>query len=280
VHRAVAGLPLAEKGLVLGALLARMPAASFAARFPGAPGGRAAVEALGAEPRPVRAAVVAELMALVRAPVPAGVERIHPGWLRERLWPEPSPVIRAATLGLPPEVREVARALLRERDDGDDGPAEISAAGAAELRRRLFAGLVPLAGPGAPTGPEAAPLMALPLAAVEQALELRGAATLGASLRGAPGEVVARAAAGLGERLSGTLVAAAAQPGPPEARAAARVLAARAAAARPADLAADLGARALAAALAREGAGAVQAVAQRLPPPLGRRLLRFAGVTG
>jgi hypothetical protein len=269
---------LAEKGLVLGALLARMPPASFTARFPDLAGGRAAVEALAAEARSVRVAALAELMALVRAPVPAGVERIHPGWLHERLWPEPSAVIRAVAEGLPREVREVAERLLAERGEAAEAPA-CSAAGAAELRRRVFAGLVPLVGPGAPAGPEAAPLMARSLAAVEEALELRGSATLGASLRGAPGEVVARAAAGLGVRLAGTLVAAAAQPGPPEARAAARILVARAAAEKAADLAADLGARALAGALAPEGLGAVQAVAQRLRPALGRRLLRFADET-
>ncbi|HVV48305.1 MAG TPA: hypothetical protein VHO06_01480, partial [Polyangia bacterium] len=85
MHPAVAALPFAEKGLVLGALLARTPPEAFAARFPGAPGGRAALAALAAETRTARAAALAELLALVRAPVPAGLERAHPGWLRERL---------------------------------------------------------------------------------------------------------------------------------------------------------------------------------------------------
>jgi hypothetical protein len=274
VHPAVAALPFAEKGLVLGALLAHMPPESFAARFPAAARGRAAIETLAGEPRAARASTLAELMALVRAPVPAGIERIHSGWLRERLAPESSPVIDAVAQGLPPEVRQIADALLAERADGQQ--VALSAAGATELRRRVFAGLVPVAGPGAPAGPEAAPLMALPLAGVEAAVELRGAATLGVSLRGAPGQVVGRAAANLGDRLATALVEAAAKAGPVEARAAARRLVEGVAAEKPTDLAAHLGARALAVALGPEGPDAVQAVAQRLAPPLGRRLLAFA----
>src|SRR3954453_16110518 len=84
VHPAVAALPLAQKGLVLGALLARMAPETFAARFPGPAGQqvRAALESLGAGARGARASTVAELISLVRAPVPAGIERVHPGWLR------------------------------------------------------------------------------------------------------------------------------------------------------------------------------------------------------
>ena len=274
MHPTVAALPFAEKGLVLGAVLAHMPPEAFGARFPGAAGGQAAMAALAAETRITRASTLAELLALVRAPVPAGIERIHPGWLRERLTAESSPVVHAVALGLPPEVRRLADALLAER--GDREMVDISAGAAAELGRRVFAGLVPVAGPGAPAGPEAAPLMALPLAAVEEAVELRGAFTLGVSLRGAPGDVVGRAAANLGDRLARALVEAAARTGPAEARDAARRLVARVAAERPADLAAHLGARTLAVALAPEGRDAVQAVAQRLAPPLGRRLLAFA----
>jgi hypothetical protein len=274
VHPAVAALPFAEKGLVLGALLAHLPPETFGARFPAAAGGQAAMAALAAETRTARASTLAALLALVRAPLPAGIERIHPGWLRERLTTESSPVVHAVTHGLPPEVRRISDALLAER--GDRETVNISPLAAAELRRRVFAGLVPVAGPGAPAGPEAAPLMALPLEAVEAAVERRGAVTLGVSLRGAPGQVVARAAANLGDRLAPALVEAAAKTGSPAARDAARRLVERVAAERPGDLAAHLGARALAVALAPEGRDAVQALAQRLAPPLGRRLLAFA----
>jgi hypothetical protein len=284
VHPAVAALPFAQKGLVLGALLARMPPEAFAMRFPGLAGrtGQAALESLGAGPRGARASTLAALLSLVRAPVPAGIERVHPAWLRERLALEPSAVIRAVVGaagdrdGLPAEVRRVAQELLTERGETSSQGVAISGTGTAELRRRVFAGLVPLAELGAPAGPEAAPLMTLSFAALAEAIEARGAETLGISLRGAPPPVVARAAASLGGWLARTLLDAAAQPGPAETREAARRLVARVATERPADLAAHLGARALAVALRNEGGDAVQAVAQRLPPALGRRLLAFA----
>ena len=280
----MAALPFAQKGLVLGALLARMPPETFGARFPGAAGrqGQAALESLGVGPRAARASTLAALISLVRAPVPAGIERVHAGWLRERLVPESSAVIRAVQGaagdrdGLPAEVRRVAREILTERGEASPEGVTISAAGTAELRRRVFAGLVPLAELGAPTGPEAAPLMTLSFAALAEAIEARGAETLGVSLRGAPPPVVARAAASLGGRLARTLLDAAAQAGPADTREAARQLVARVATERPVDLAAHLGARALAVSLASEGSDAVLAVAQRLPPVLGRRLLAFA----
>ena len=280
----MAALPFAQKGLVLGALLARMPPETFAARFPGPAGrqGQAALESLGRGPRAARASTLAALLSLVRAPVPAGIERVHPGWLRERLLPESSTVIRAVVQGaagdgdrLPAEVRRVAQEVLTERGEAPSQGLAISAAGTAELRRRVFAGLVPLAEPGAPVGPEVAPLMALSFATLAEAIEARGAETLGVSLRGAPPPVVARAAAGLGGRLARTLLDAAAQAGPADTREAARRLVARVATERPVDLAAHLGARALAVALVAD-ADALLAVAQRLPPALGRRLLAFA----
>jgi hypothetical protein len=286
VHPTVAALPFAEKGLILGALLARMAPQTFATRFGGPAGarGRTALEALGEESRSTRAATLAELIALLRAPVPAGVERIHPGWLRERLAPESSAVIRAVADGLPAEVRRVADELLTERGErattgagpsATGGGPSPRAAGLAELRRQVFGGLVPLGDPGGPTGPIAAALMALPLGAVAEAIEVRGAETLGASLRGAPRPVVALAAASVGDRLARALLDAAARPGPTEERDAARRLVEKVAAEKPADLAADLGARSLALALGPEGPDAVLAVAQRLPPELGRRLLAF-----
>jgi hypothetical protein len=286
----VAALPFAQKGLVLGALLARMPPEAFAIRFPALAGGpgQAALESLGAGPRAARASTLAALISLVRAPVPAGLERVHPAWLRERLALESSAVIRALEGaagdrdGLPAEVRRVAQEILTERGETSSQGVAISSTGTAELRRRVFAGLLPLAELGAPAGPEAAPLMTLSFAALEEAIEARGAETLGVSLRGAPPAVVARAAANLSGRLAHLLLDAAAQPGPADTRQAARQLVARVATERPVDLAAHLGARALAVALVAESrdrseAGdAVLAVAQRLPPALGRRLLAFA----
>jgi hypothetical protein len=281
VHPAVAALPLSEKGLVLGALLARMSPDTFLTRFGEEAGarGRSALEALAGETRSARAATLAELIALVQAPVPAGIERVHPDWLRERLAPEPSAVIRLVVAGLPAEVQRVADEILRGRADQRTTGEGAFAAGAAELRRHVFAGLVPLAPPGAPTGPVASALVPLPFVALAEAIQRRGVETLGISLRGAPPAIVARAATGLGEGLAPALLDAAARPGPTEERNRARRLVAEVAgekpAIHPADLAAHLGTRALAAALVPEGRDAALAIAQRLPVTVGRRLLSF-----
>lgn len=282
MHPVVAALPFEEKGLVLGALLARMSPEAASARFGGDTGARCrtALEAIGAEPRAGRAAALAALLALVRAPVPAGLERIHPGWLRERFVSESSAVIRAVTDGMPVEVRRVAHEVLAERAEDPNGPAPtLATAGLAGLRRNLFAGLVPIAGPGHPAASGVHGLLALSFAALEETIELRGAETIGTSLQGAPSTVVARAAAGLGGRQARVVLDAATRPGPIEAREAARRLVGATASEKPADanLAWDLGARALAAELAAEGTAALLAVAQRMPPERGRRWLEYAG---
>ncbi len=125
-------------------------------------------------------------------------------------------------------------------------------------------------------GPPCARCLDLSFAAVEEAVELRGAATLGASLRGAPAAVVAQAAAGLGGRLARALLEAAGQPGALEERNQARLLVSAAAGETWASLAMRLGLRALALVLSREERDGALAVAQRLPPVLGRRLLALA----
>ena len=282
MHPLVAALPLEEKGLVLGALLARMPPEDAAARFGDEPGRRCrvALEALSAETRSGRAAALASLLSLVRAPVPAGLERVHPGWLRERMAPESAAVIRAVVDGLPIAVRQVADEILSERGETSKSPApSLGAAGLTELRRAVFAGLVPMTGPGVTAGSQAQALLALSFAALEETIELRGAEALGVSLQGAPAAVIARAAAGLGGRQARLVLDTAARPGPNDGREDARGLVAATAAANPADaaMAWDLGARSLAGLLSADGSAAVQAIAQRLSPSRGRRLLAYAG---
>ena len=159
--------------------------------------GALALQVLLARPRAVRAAALAELLGMTRAPCRAAW-RTHPGWPRERLAPEPSAVVRAVTDGLGAEVRRVAADVLAERGETAGPASGWPAAAVTLLRRAVFGGLVPLAGPGTPAGPEARALLDLSFAAVEEAVELRGAATLGVSVRGAPAAVVAQAAAGLG----------------------------------------------------------------------------------
>jgi hypothetical protein len=283
VFPAIVPLPLEEKGFVLFALLARVPPAAVAARLDETVGARcgAVVAALAEAPKADRAAAIAALLALVRAPVPAGIERIHPGWLRERLTREPSDIVRAVTAGLSSEIVRLGTELLAERGEGPgpDAPARAYApAGVAELQRIVFAGFVPLAGPGAPSGPAARRLLALTVRALEEAIEMRGAETLGVSLRGAPGPIVAQAAAAIGDRLAGLVVRAAARDGTPGARDEARGLVASTGAHAPRETAWELGCRALGVDMRDEGPGAMVAVAERLAPARGRRLLDAAGV--
>lgn len=287
VHPAVAALPLEEKGLVLGALLSRLAPEEAARRFEGPTGLRCqgALEALAGETRAGRASALAALLALVRAPVPEGIEWVHPGWLRQRLAPEPTAVIRAVCDGLRGEVRRVAEQILLERgDDPSRAPPVVDPAGLAELRRAIFAALVPLSGPAIPPDSSAQPLLGLSWAGLDEAIERRGAQTLGRSLQGAQAALIARAAAGLGRGLAPVLLEAAAESataeGAGEAREEARRLVAATAAesAGDADRAWNLGARSLAAELAGEGTAAVLAIAQRLPPERGRRWLAYAGI--
>jgi hypothetical protein len=278
VHPAVAALSLEEKGLVLGAALARTPPAALEARLTGATGARcaAAIAALSDETRPARAAAIAALTALVREPVPAGIERIHPDWLRERLEREPSAIVRTVAAGLPAAVRDVAASVLRARGDDPrlpDHRGDADAPGATALQRVTFAGLVPLAGPGAPATPIARELAALAPEALERAIATRGAEALGRSLRGAPASVVARAAASVGEALAPVLLEAARDDGDGAMRDRARETVAAAGIAASGEAALAIGVHALAALLADEGDSAVLAVAQRLPMALGRRLL-------
>jgi hypothetical protein len=285
VHPGVAGLSLEEKGFVLGAALARMPPARVEARLGGSAGTRcaAALAALGDEPRPTRAAAVAALTTLIRTPVPAGVERIHPDWLRERFERESTAVVCAVVAGLPDEVRRVAADVLRAR--GEEGPAlesdgGVGAHGVAALQRTVFAGLVPLAGAGGPSTPIARELAALTATDLVRAIETRGAETLGRSLRGAPAAVVAGAAAALGKPLAAVVLEAARAEGDADAREQARRIVAAAGVPATGTAALAIGAQALAPVLADEGGAAVMAIAERLPPEPGGRLLAAADGNG
>jgi hypothetical protein len=144
------------------------------------------------------------------------------------------------------------------------------------LRRAVFGGIVPLTGPGGPVGAMARELGALPFATLVADVDRRGAEVLGASLRGAPAAVVARAAAALEPWLARAVMDAANRDGTAAARDDARRRVAAVGKRASAEAVRELGARALAAALAGEGQSAVTAVAQRLPATLGRVLLHAA----
>lgn len=281
MHPTLATLPPEEKGFVLAAALARTPPAEAARRLDGTAGARcaAALEALAQADRTVRAAAIAELIALARAPVPAGIEAVHPDWLRERLEAEPDAIVHAVTAGLPDEVRAIAAQVIAARG-GDKARPEAGiardTAAADGLRRAVFGGIVPLTGPGAPVSAIARELGALSFAALVADVERRGAEVLGTSLRGAPAAVVARAAAALEPPLARAVIDAASRDGTATARDDARRSVTSIGKHASAEALRELGARALGAALAGEGPTAVTAVAQRLPVRLGRVLLRAA----
>jgi hypothetical protein len=179
-------------------------------------------------------------------------------------------------------VGRVAADVLGARGEARAPTPDASADGVAALQRVIFAGLVPLAGAGAPATPIARELAALETADLVRAIETRGAETLGRSLRGAPADVVARAAASVSAPLAAIVLEAARGPagdGAAAARDSARRLVA-AAVATSGEAAVAIGLHATAAALEGEGGAAVMAVAQRLPPELGRRLLAAAGGNG
>lgn len=278
VISAVEALAVDERGLALGLLLAGGGAdAAACLAEPGRERCRAALEALAASGE-ARAMVREALAAELGAPVPAGLEEVHPGWIRGALEGEPVALVRAVTRGLPPEVGRVADELLRAHGDAPGAPALLpEGPGLDGLRRTLFGGLAPMP-PGAPGSmPRARALCALPRAALVDEVDQRGAAALGLALAGAPDAVVARAAAAAGEPAARAVLAAARALSKPDARAAARALiedVPSPEAGRGAVRA--VGLRALARELAPEGAAALAAVAQRLPPAVGERLLACA----
>jgi hypothetical protein len=275
----VEALAADERGLALG-LLIGAGGVNAAGRLagPGADRCRAALETLATLSEEARVAEGAALAAALEAPVPDGIEHMHPGWIRRALEAEPSELLRAVTRGMPAEVRRVADELLAARGEAPRERARLpEGPGLAGVRRTLFAGLAPMPTAGGRDLPRARALCALTSAALIDEIDRRGATTLGAALAGAPDAVVARAAAGAGEPFARIVLAAAKSPSVPEERARARALLAElpaSEAARGAVRAAGL--RAVAREVAAEGGAAVAAVAQRLPPALGDVLLACA----
>jgi hypothetical protein len=236
---------------------------------------RAALTDLAAQPRSERARTISGWINRVSAPVPEGIEHIHPSWLREALEGEETEVLVALVEGMPEGVQAVAREIIEGRgqvwddkpgDNTADKPGDKTAEGIAELRRGVFAGL----GRTASTGAAAA------VGGLEWVCEV-GAALLGASLAGAPPEVLARAAARAGGGSMGDRVVAAARGAVPAVeRQQAREMVGAAAA-----LGADgapgpteaVGLVSLAHHLMGDLPSVVRAIAQRLPVTLGRALL-------
>jgi hypothetical protein len=268
---AVAALAADERGVLLGVLQGGGAPERLAG--PGAERCRAALISLADLSEDERARERDALVAALAEPLPASLARVHPGWLRRALEAEPSPILRAAAAGLADEVVRVADEILRGRGDAPV-ERESRGPGVAALRRALFAALEPM--PNAHDGPRrAGELCALPFEALAREIDRRGAVTLGLALAGAPDAALARAAAGVGEPLARVVIASAKGGAGSEARAEARAAVARVPAAEAARGAARaVGLRVVARSLLEaEGAAALAAVAQRLPPAMGDALL-------
>ena len=218
-------LSAAERGAVLGLVVGGVrggdPLAG-AARLAGPEGEacRAALRALGALSREARARCLAALARGVIEAVPAGIERVHPGWLRAALAGEATPILLAVVSGLPAAVVAVASEIVegRAEDPALRAPAAIPAGPLAELRRALFAPFVAMPDPPPPAPRRGEPepawwlvLTALPVDALAAELARRGGETLGLSLQGAGAAIAARAAAGLGAVAARALLAVAAR---------------------------------------------------------------------
>jgi hypothetical protein len=269
----VEGLAADERGVVFGLLRGGEAASGLAGRS--GERCRAALAAVRALPPDGRAAERAALAAEIAAPLPAGLSRVHPGWLRRVLEAESSDVVRAAARGAPAGVARIAADILEVRDE----PPRRSLGGprVADVQRAVFAALAPM--PAAGSGPPlSGALCALTCSALIEELDRRGATALGHAVAGAPDAVVARAAAGAGPELAPILLAAARGGVTPEARAEARALAAGASprTTRVHGAVRAVGLRAVARAVAPEGEAALAAVAQSLPPALGDALLASA----
>jgi hypothetical protein len=268
-------LSASEAGFVLGAALIGAPATVIDG-LAGGEGARCqqALTTLGTLPSEQRVDFLAALGGDVLSAVPAAIEQVHRDWLLPALAGESTSLLRAAMAGWPPAVAERAAAVIVARgDDPTPRPTDqLDDETLAAVQRAIFVDIVapcPVAGPWSALAGEHGPALLDGLAGL-------GAETIGASLRGAPRPVIARAAAQVGEPGAERLMDAATRPGSPQDRQTARALvAAVGSGSDETELGAAIaiGLMALAHALVEAPDEAAMAIAQRLPMPLGRSLL-------
>lgn len=266
-----------ERGFVLGAGLLG-EGSDLGAMFSGPAGGRVAavLAALEALPREERAAALGRIAGDTMFRVPVEIAQVHPSWIEAAFEAEPSDIVLGLLAGLPQDLREIGWTVVRRRHESADVlvPAAIDPEVLPEVQRFVLDGALSLLGEGA--GPSAVALAGLPLPKLVESLARRGAETLGRSLLGAPGPVLARAMASVGFRWADVVAGAAAQMIEPAARDQARRLIAAAAdvqASLPEERLQEVGALSLHGELAAEGEASVRLVAGRLPMALGARVL-------
>ncbi len=265
-----------ERGFVAGAALVETAAGFERLSAPTKEHCENAWRALRSLGRADRARALAALIADARAPVPEGIDLVHPSWIRETLADEPSDLVAAIAEGLPANVTEAACALLRERgeDPGSVVARALLAEALAEVRRFVLAPVAALLGP--PSGPQGADLGKRSPAETLDEITRLGVRTIALSLVGAPREVRARAMAALGEPWAAEIATVATTDADKPERERARRLvaeASRSSSDTASERARAVGLLALAEALRAEGRGSCALVAGRLPSVLGRTLL-------
>ncbi len=296
----LADLDAADRGFVLGVLIAGTAdagdsAAVLALASPAGERCADAIRTIAALPRPERMRLLGLFAREALAPLPAGIEDVHPDALREVLRDESVETIRLITANGPSVLRAVGAAVIALRgaeeetlNQGDQAQQRDQKSGTApadavaDLQRAVLAPIVAV--PPLPPGVEprrfGRKLTALAPAALLTALTGAGADLLGASLRGADEETLKRAAAHTGAPWAERIVGAArAGAGSTDAatecsRDRARILvAATTPTGDPRQILERLGARAFGDRLQREDPDLALAVAQRLPSDLARELL-------
>jgi hypothetical protein len=274
----VAALSEEERGIALGALALGLGAA-VADGLAGATARRCreVLEGAAGLASAEKAALVARLAHGVRAtPFALDADQVHASWWRAVLAEEPAELLAALVAGAPPAARAVAEELARARGQGGAEPAPLPADVVGDLQRLIFADLFASPPAAVTPGSLAASLLLLGAEALLEEVRRAGATALGASLVGAPREVMARAMAGVGPRYAPVVQAAALAGAAPERRRLARKDVAAASAEPPSageDRLASIGASALGRELAEEPHGVRRALACRLPVAVGRGML-------
>ena len=294
----LAELDAAERGLVLGLLAVGGDGGAFVAGIVADPVGErcaAALTAIGARPRAERVRLMSVLAREALAPIPTGIEHVHPDTLQQALEFESADTIRLIAVGAPPTLRAAAIAALVARGDSsaddNDGNAPVTTPAlatdaTADLQRAVLSSIVAVPHLPADARPKRMGLRLLALAPDAILAELRatGAELLGTSLAGSDEATVNRAAAHIdapwAERIVNAARAGATRTAGETASdsdvdlrsRARRLVGAVVPGKNPRDTLDRLGARALGDRLAREDPDLVVAVAQRLPSDLGRQL--------
>jgi hypothetical protein len=131
-----ATLSVEERGCLLGASLLGLEDPT------GLPVSVEAWTALRALPKANRVALLAGWIADVLAPLPPGLERLHPSWMAEALASEPEDLWPALMIGLPNAAQVRACFPGKEIPEADGQAWHMDAV--AEMQRHVFAGLADL----------------------------------------------------------------------------------------------------------------------------------------